>query len=479
MSAIDRQLASPEVAVVREPAERLSPLDRLNLLADEGSLRVIRSEVTSERMGAKARPGDGVIGGSLRIAGRPAFAYAQDAAFMGGSLGAQHADTIVRIQRLARQARVPVIGFVESGGARMQEGLAALNGYARIFSENVASSGVVPQISIITGTSAGGGSYSPALTDFVVMTQAASMFLTGPAVVREVMGEDTTAQELGGPRVHGRNGVCDFTVANDVDAIFLARQLLTYLPASAGEHLPLADPLDPAGEEDPGDVVPLEWPEGVRRARRDRLDRRRRLGAGGLAQVGAEHRDGVRADRGRAGRHRRQPAALPGRCDRRRRVPEGRVVHPHLQPVRRAAGGARRHAGLPARLLAGVGRGDPARGDAAARVRREHGPALHGRAAQGVRRGLHHDELQGSRRGPLPRVEPGRAGDHGRRAGRRRRAPPGVGGRARSRSRNAGAWPTSTPSSTSRPAPRRAPVPSTRSSNRARPGPVSPGRCPR
>ena len=185
-------------------------------------------------MGAKARPGDGVIGGSLRIAGRPAFAYAQDAAFMGGSLGAQHADTIVRIQRLARQARVPVIGFVESGGARMQEGLAALNGYARIFSENVASSGVVPQISIITGTSAGGGSYSPALTDFVVMTQAASMFLTGPGVVREVMGEDTTAQELGGPRVHGRNGVCDFTVANDVDAIFLARQLLTYLPASAG-----------------------------------------------------------------------------------------------------------------------------------------------------------------------------------------------------------------------------------------------------
>ena len=258
MTAIDRDLRpAPEVAVVREGAERLSPLDRLNLLADEGSLRVIRSEVTSERMGAKARPGDGVIGGSLRIAGRPAFAYAQDAAFMGGSLGAQHADTIVRIQRLARQARVPVIGFVESGGARMQEGLAALNGYARIFSENVAASGVVPQISIITGTSAGGGSYSPALTDFVVMTQAASMFLTGPGVVREVMGEDTTAQELGGPRVHGRNGVCDFTVANDVDAIFLARQLLTYLPASAGEHLPLAEPLDPAGEEDPGDVVPL------------------------------------------------------------------------------------------------------------------------------------------------------------------------------------------------------------------------------
>ena len=128
----------------------------------------------------------------------------------------------------------------------------------------------MPQLSIITGTSAGGGSYSPALTDFVVMTQAASMFLTGPGVVREVMGEDITAEDLGGPRVHGRNGVCDFTVANDVDAIFLARQLLSYLPASAGENLPVAAPVDPAGADDPGDVVPLERPARLRRALGDR-----------------------------------------------------------------------------------------------------------------------------------------------------------------------------------------------------------------
>jgi acetyl-CoA carboxylase carboxyltransferase component len=116
-------------------------------------------------MGEKARAGDGVVGGSLRIGGRPVFCFAQDTTYAGGALGAQHADTIVRVQRLARQARVPVIGFVESGGARMQEGLAALNGYARIFSEHVAMSGRVPQISVITGASAGGGSYSPALTD--------------------------------------------------------------------------------------------------------------------------------------------------------------------------------------------------------------------------------------------------------------------------------------------------------------------------
>ena len=240
-----------------DPVRSLRPLQRLQLLADEGSLQVIRSEVTSARMGGKARPGDGVIAGSLRIAGRPVFCFAQDAGYAGGSLGAQHADSIVRVQRLARQARVPVIGFVESGGARMQEGLAALNGYARIFHEHVAMSGTVPQISVITGTSAGGGCYSPALTDFVVMTDDANMFLTGPAVVREVTGEAVSARELGGPTVHGRNGVSQFSVATDVEAIFLVRQLLSYLPASAWEDPPAALAAPPSGP-DPGGVVPLD-----------------------------------------------------------------------------------------------------------------------------------------------------------------------------------------------------------------------------
>jgi acetyl-CoA carboxylase carboxyltransferase component len=253
----DAHVVPDDGVLAREQTSSLRPLDRLRLLADEGSLHVIRSEVTSERMGEKARAGDGVVGGSLRIGGRSVFCFAQDAAYAGGSLGAQHADTIVRVQRLARQARVPVIGFVESGGARMQEGLAALNGYARIFSENVAASGRIPQISVITGTSAGGGSYSPALTDFVVMTDAASMFLTGPSVVREVTGEDISAAKLGGPSVHGRNGVSQFSVPTDIDAIFLVRQLLTYLPSSAWETPPVALSADPAGP-DPGGTVPLD-----------------------------------------------------------------------------------------------------------------------------------------------------------------------------------------------------------------------------
>lgn len=253
----DAHVVPDNDVLARERTRRLRPLERLRLLADEGSLQIIRSEVTSERMGEKARGGDGVVGGSLRIGGRRIFCFAQDAGYAGGSLGAQHADTIVRVQRHARHARAPVVGFVESGGARMQEGLAALNGYARIFTEHVAMSGRSPQISVITGTAAGGGCYSPALTDFVVMTEEASMFLTGPAVVREVTGEEVTAAQLGGPSVHARNGVSQFSVPTDIDAVFLVRQLLSYLPDSAWDKAPVALPAEPAGP-DPGGIVPLD-----------------------------------------------------------------------------------------------------------------------------------------------------------------------------------------------------------------------------
>jgi len=152
---------------------------------------------------------------------------------------------------------VPVVGFIESGGARMQEGLAALGGYGRIFREHVALSGVVPQISVICGASAGGGSYAPALTDFVVMTRQSSMFLTGPAVVKEVMGEDVDAAALGGPDVHERNGVCHLVAETEVDAALLARDLLDHLPQHAGVA-PQRWPLVPAPDYLPDAVVPTE-----------------------------------------------------------------------------------------------------------------------------------------------------------------------------------------------------------------------------
>ena len=169
-------------------------------------------------MGEKARTGDGVLGGSGTVDGRRVFCYAQDPSYAGGSLGEAHADTIARVLELAGRGRAPVVGFVSSGGARMQEGIAALGGYGRIFKRTVALSGKVPQISIVTGLSAGGGAYSPALTDWVVMTARSSMFLTGPGVVREALGEVVDAEELGGTRVHERNGVCHFVAADDLDA---------------------------------------------------------------------------------------------------------------------------------------------------------------------------------------------------------------------------------------------------------------------
>lgn len=248
----------PAPAIERKASDAaLRPRQRLQLLCDEGSLHVLRSSAASESMGDKAQPGDGVVGASGTVGGRPIYCFAQDVSFAGGSVGAAHAETIVRIQRLAGRARVPVIGFVESGGARMQEGLAALGGYARIFSEHVSLSGVVPQISVITGTSAGGGCYSPALTDFVIMTEASSMFLTGPAVVREVTGQLTSTRDLGGTPVHARNGVSQFAVQSDVDAILLVRQLLSYLPQDACSAPPQSRAVEPEGP-DPGGVVPLD-----------------------------------------------------------------------------------------------------------------------------------------------------------------------------------------------------------------------------
>jgi acetyl-CoA carboxylase carboxyltransferase component len=245
------------VLLAERPVGTLTPLDRLELLCDPGSLELIRTDVISPAMGEKAQPGDGVLAGAGLVDGRPVFCYSQDPRFAGGSLGEQHAGTIVRVLELADRARAPVVGFVSSGGARMQEGIAALGGYGRIFHRTVALSGRVPQISIITGLSAGGGAYSPALTDWVVMTEDASMFLTGPGVVREVLGEDVTPAQLGGTRVHERNGVCHFVSADEEDAAAVARELIGYLPAGRGERAPIS-PGEPPSGPDPGSLVPAE-----------------------------------------------------------------------------------------------------------------------------------------------------------------------------------------------------------------------------
>src|SRR5919197_1521475 len=251
MSVAVARRAEPQTEEIR-----LTPLERLEALCDPGSFRAIRSGVISPQAGDRAIPGDGVVAGAGRVAGRAVFCYSEDPSFMGGSLGSEHAETIVAVMRLAGRAGAPIVGFVESGGARLQEGHAALSGYGRIFHESVKLSGRVPQVTVVTGVSAGGGAYSPALTDFVVMTERARMFLTGPRVVEQALGEVVSTEALGGPRVHERNGVCQLVAGDEPAAIDRTRELLGYLPEAIGQRSPLVPWADP-GEADPGAPVPV------------------------------------------------------------------------------------------------------------------------------------------------------------------------------------------------------------------------------
>jgi acetyl-CoA carboxylase carboxyltransferase component len=235
------------LALVPRTEEKLQPIERLEALCDPDSLQFIRSAVVSRRMGEKIRDGDGVIGAMGRVDGRPVACFAQDPSYLGGSLGEAQADTICRVMEQAGRARVPIVGFIESAGARLQEGVAALSGYGRIFRAHTALSGVVPQISVICGASAGGGSYAPALTDIVIMTKSASMFLTGPGVVREVTGEQVDGTALGGPKVHERNGVCQLVADSDLDAAWLVRDLLDYLPQNATTRPQRWPAVEPSG----------------------------------------------------------------------------------------------------------------------------------------------------------------------------------------------------------------------------------------
>ncbi|MDX6685531.1 MAG: methylmalonyl-CoA decarboxylase subunit alpha [Baekduia sp.] len=222
--------------------EHLAARARLELLFDAGTFRPIRSAV-----------GDGVLSGSGRVQGRAVCAWAQDGSFKGGSLGAAGGETIARTIQRADALGVPVVGFPHSGGARMQEGVAALTAYATIFRAQALAT--VPMISVVSGPCAGGAAYSPALGDFVVMTQDAFMFLTGPKIIERVTREVISAADLGGPKVHGENGVSHLIARDDVHAAELTRDLLTFLPDRVGAGSPLTPPADPPAG-DPADVLP-------------------------------------------------------------------------------------------------------------------------------------------------------------------------------------------------------------------------------
>jgi acetyl-CoA carboxylase carboxyltransferase component len=205
---------------------------------------------------APAAENANVVAGFGHVCGVPVACYAQDSSISGGSVGRAEAELITEVLRRTRQAGSPVVAFLESAGARLQDGAAALAGFGRIFSENVALSGRAPQISVITGTAAGGGCYSPALTDFVVMDNRSTMFLTGPKIVKHALGEEVSASELGGVGVHERNGVCDFVTSSDVEAVMLVRDLLGYLPQNAHERSRITASEPPLGDGDPAAPLP-------------------------------------------------------------------------------------------------------------------------------------------------------------------------------------------------------------------------------
>ncbi len=228
---------------------RLTARERVELLFDPDTFNEIDSLVLPRYEtylgGKESRYGDGVITGFGQINGRYAMVASQDAAVMGGSLGEMHANKIVKAMRMALQYGCPFIALNDSGGARIQEGVDSLGGYARIFDANCEASGVIPQISAIMGPCAGGAVYSPALTDFVFMTENSYMFITGPEVVRAVMQENVSFEDLGGGLMHSQeSGVCHFLAADDRECLQRVRALLSYLPANNQEDPPYVRPVD-------------------------------------------------------------------------------------------------------------------------------------------------------------------------------------------------------------------------------------------
>ena len=235
---------------------KLTARERLDILLDEGSFEEFDMfvEHRSIEFGMEKTkvPGDGVVTGWGTVNGRKTFVFAKDFTVFGGSLSETHALKITKLQDMAMKARAPIIGLYDAGGARIQEGVAALAGYSYVFRRNVQASGVIPQISVIMGPCAGGDVYSPAMTDFIFMVKNTSyMFVTGPDVVKTVTNEVVTAEELGGASVHAtRSSIADGAFENDVDALLQMRRLIDFLPSNNTDGVPEWPSFDDIGRVD-------------------------------------------------------------------------------------------------------------------------------------------------------------------------------------------------------------------------------------
>jgi acetyl-CoA carboxylase carboxyltransferase component len=256
----------PERIAQQHARGKLTARERLALLLDDGSFQEMGALATHEEtdfgLADQRFPGDGVVAGFGKINGRRVAVFAQDFTVLGGSFSRVQSNKISRIQDLALESGVPLVGLNDSGGARIQEGVASLAAYGEVFVRNVLSSGVIPQISLILGPCAGGAVYSPALTDFVIMTRGTStMFVTGPDVVEAVTGEQVSIEELGGPDVHEAvSGVAHLVADDEHQALELCKRLLGYLPQNNNEDPPQVVPYDPADRMDDAlnTIIPAE-----------------------------------------------------------------------------------------------------------------------------------------------------------------------------------------------------------------------------
>ncbi len=244
---------------------RLTAQERIDLLFDSGTFVELDTLVTPRydkyMDGRGSRYGDGVVTGFGEINGRKVFVASQNAAVMGGSLGEMHANKIVKAMHMALKYGCPFLALNDSGGARIQEGVDSLGGYAKIFDANCEASGVIPQLSVILGPCAGGAVYSPALTDFVFMTENSYMFITGPEVVKAVMQENVSFEMLGGGMIHSKeSGVSHFLSKDDAECLLKVRELLSYLPSNNQDEPPYVPPLDDPNRQTPEleEIVPID-----------------------------------------------------------------------------------------------------------------------------------------------------------------------------------------------------------------------------
>ncbi|MEI6559395.1 MAG: carboxyl transferase domain-containing protein [Rhodospirillaceae bacterium] len=234
---------------------KLTARERVARLADDGSFQEVglyaQHQCTAFGLGHRELPADGVITGCAKVDGKTIHLASQDFTVSGGAAGEVHSLKVAEMQELALKTGSPFIFINDSGGARVQEGIGSLSGYGKVFYFNVMLSGSVPQISLICGPCAGGASYSPALTDFIIQTRRAQMFITGPQVIKQVTGEVVTAEDLGGPEAQMKSGVVHLIAEDDEEAIYLCRRLLSFMPSNNLEdppHLPFDEPVEPDPE---------------------------------------------------------------------------------------------------------------------------------------------------------------------------------------------------------------------------------------